>query len=92
MIKKSVFQKINGYNESLVLSEEHDLIKRTRKKGHHCELIKTVTVAASPRRIEKQGITKFLLKYLYFIIYEHIKGPIYNQPPLNYPMGGDHYD
>lgn len=90
-IKTNIFRKVGGFNEKLVLSEEHNLIKEARKFNHQFELIKTTTIYISPRRMEKEGLVKFWLKYLYFIIYEHLNGPIH-KIPLKYPMGGSYYE
>ncbi|HUV47120.1 MAG TPA: glycosyltransferase [Candidatus Bathyarchaeia archaeon] len=90
-ITKTAFWQTKGFNEKIVLSEEHNLIKEVRKLGGRIDFIKSVTIILSPRRFEKEGIIKSLLKYLYFILYEHLKGPLYHSP-LNYEMGGHHYD
>lgn len=90
-MSKPVFDKIKGYNQKLALAEEHDVVKRARKMGFTISYIKSAHAVLSSRRVDKEGLMKFLLKYLYFIIYEHIKGPIY-KAPLHYPMGGEHYD
>jgi len=92
VIEKGLFKQIKGYNDRLALSEEHNLIKKARNYNYHHKFIKNFTVFISPRRIEKEGLIKFLIKYLYFIIHEFIYGPSYYKPPLSYPMGGKHYE
>jgi glycosyltransferase involved in cell wall biosynthesis len=90
-ILKSAFKKVKGYDQKLAIAEEHNLVRKARAKGFSIAFVKNACAIVSSRRVDKEGFFKFLLKYLYFIIYEHIKGPIY-KPPLNYPMGGKHYD
>jgi len=92
VVKKAVFHQVKGYNSQLVLSEEHNLLKKIRRAGKKTAYLRKAIVYTSIRRIKKEGLIKFLLKYLYFIVYEHLKGPIKEKPPLAYPMGGSWYD
>lgn len=90
-IKKNIFNGVKGFDVRLALSEDHQLIKKAKKAGFNLRFLKQVEVTLSPRRLEKEGVLKFLLKYLYFSIYEHMTGPIYHLP-LKYHMGGEYYD
>ncbi len=54
IIRKNVFRKINGYNESLAAGEDFDLFRRIRKLGKIL-FAKNLCVYESPRRFRKLG-------------------------------------
>jgi glycosyltransferase involved in cell wall biosynthesis len=54
IIKKEVFEKINGYNEELAAGEDFDLFRRIRKMGKIL-FAKELSVYESPRRYRKFG-------------------------------------
>ncbi len=54
IIRKEVFEKVNGYNESLAAGEDFDLFRRIRKSGKIL-FAKDFCVYESPRRFRKLG-------------------------------------
>lgn len=90
-IEKNLFKQIKGFDQKLVLAEEHQLIKKARNAGAVIKFFSQIEIILSPRRLEKEGVLKFLLKYFYFCLYEHFVGPL-DHLPLGYQMGGSHYD
>lgn len=54
IIKKSVFESLEGYNEKLAAGEDFDLFKRIRKKGKIL-FAHDICVYESPRRFRKLG-------------------------------------
>jgi rSAM/selenodomain-associated transferase 2 len=64
-VKKSLFEKVGGYNESMDLIEDQDIVKRLKV---HAPLYKVnSTVVVSARKYMKHGV--FKLQFVYFYIY-----------------------
>lgn len=74
-IKKSLFEKLNGFDGSLVLGEEHDLASRAKKAGARCYFSR-LFVFTSPRRIRKEGFIGLTIKSLYSESYRMLIGKI----------------
>ncbi|MCF8267496.1 MAG: glycosyltransferase [Ignavibacteriales bacterium] len=62
IIRKSVFERVRGYNESLPAGEDFDLFKRIRKHGK-IKNLKATMVYEAPRRFRKYGHLKILLTW-----------------------------
>jgi len=80
-IKKELFNKIGGYDITLVLAEEHDLAARAKKKGKF-HFFTNIFVYNNPRRVKKEGCLKLFIKNgaseLYRIFIGKIKKPLFN--------------
>jgi glycosyltransferase involved in cell wall biosynthesis len=74
-MKKELFEKIKGYDESLFLGEEHDLVRRAKKYGKG-KLFMDIFVLNHPRRLEKEGTYRTLLKDFKSIFHRIFKGQI----------------
>ena len=61
-VKKSFFNSVKGYDESLLLGEEHDLVHRIKKVGGKSYFFMDLYVHNSARRVEKEGLIKLLCK------------------------------
>jgi glycosyltransferase involved in cell wall biosynthesis len=57
IVRKSIFEKVHGYNESIPAGEDFDLYRRIRKIGK-IKYLRDVTVYESPRRYRKFGYAK----------------------------------
>lgn len=75
LVRKEIFQKINGFDEEIKIAEDHDFVRRAAKVGRF-GFIETKPVLTSPRRFEKDGRFKTYLKYLLAGIYMLFFGPI----------------
>lgn len=78
--KKKVFKKVHGFDEKLVLAEDHDYGRRTRKFGF---AILPRGIYNSTRRMDKEGRIKFISKMIYGGVYritlnKEIKKPLFN--------------
>ena len=82
-------ESINGFKEGVIIGEDIDYLRRSRKNGAAFHLYYHPYVFASPRRLRKEGRMKLLL--LWGRCYLHIKkhGPIYSEEKFKYPYG--HY-
>ncbi len=74
-IKRDVHRKINGFNESLKLSEDHDYVIRASKVSRFSYLYRP-QLTFSSRRFEKEGRLKLALIYIYAEIYRLFKKEI----------------
>lgn len=62
-VKKAVHEKIGGFDESLILAEDHDYIRRAKKQGKFSYL-KSYKIPISVRRLTEEGRVKVILKYI----------------------------
>jgi len=62
LIKKELFEKLNGFDEGIVLAEDHEFVRRAKKIGKY-GLIKSIKIFVSIRRFRKYGWFKIALKY-----------------------------
>lgn len=62
-VKKELHQKISGFDESIILAEDHDYLRRARKFGKFSYL-KCYKIPISVRRLSKEGRVKIALKYI----------------------------
>ena len=81
MIKKELFNKINGYDESIKLAEDHDLGRRAAKYGKF-GIVKSTEILISTRRFKKDSwiVTgaKFFLCQLHMICIGPVRSNIFN--------------
>jgi predicted glycosyltransferase involved in capsule biosynthesis len=57
IVKKELFEKIKGYNESLAAGEDFDMYRRIKKFGK-IKYLRNLVVYESPRRYRKYGYAK----------------------------------
>ncbi len=87
LIKKSVFVKIGGFDESIVHAEDQNLTYRALKAGYRGKFYFRPSFKLSFRRFEREGRLSVYLKYAYSTFYTLFKGPIRNEL-FEYKMGG----
>lgn len=75
LVKRKVFEKINGFDEEIKIAEDHDFAKRASKISKF-GFIETEPVLTSIRRFEKDGRLKTYLKYILAGIYMFFFGPV----------------
>ena len=68
IIKKEVFQSLNGYNINLAAGEDFDLYKRIRRKGKIL-FDRKIIIYESPRRYRRYGHLKIFFTWLFNSIY-----------------------
>jgi glycosyltransferase involved in cell wall biosynthesis len=89
-IEKELFNKLNGFDVTLKLAEDHDLVQRARKLGVLLKIFKSPVLYVSYRRPEKIGYLNFVTQYVISGLYTLTKGPI-KKELYEYPMGGHVY-
>jgi glycosyltransferase involved in cell wall biosynthesis len=88
LIKKDVFKKLNGYDETVKLAEDHDLAKRA-KKITKFGFLKSTKVFVSDRRFRQNGWSNTIMKYVFCEFYMALVGPV-RSDIFKYEFG--HYD
>lgn len=61
-VKKDIHQMIGGFDESLILAEEHDYVRRTQGIAKFA-FIKSSKIPVSVRRLSEEGRITIALKY-----------------------------
>jgi len=91
IIRKELFKKIKGFDDSIVFGEDFNLIQKAHKLGAKFEVFKTPILYVSTRRFEKEGLLLSLYKSLKAIAHQLFIGPI-RKPIFQYEMGGQYYE
>ena len=75
LARKELFEKLNGFDESIVLAEDHDFARRAKKIGKY-GIIRSTKIFVSIRRFRKEGWLKIALKYFLTELYMIFIGPV----------------
>lgn len=62
-VKKGIHDAIGGFDESLVMGEDHDYVRRARKKGIF-SFLTSYKIPVSERRLVEDGRLVLVLKYI----------------------------
>jgi hypothetical protein len=90
IIKKSLFESVGGFDQTIYFGEDYDLIKRAHKKGGFLKVYRNPLLFVSTRRFEKEGLIVSLYKSVTALLYQFIFGPV-RKPIFKYEMGGQYY-
>ena len=75
LVKKSVFKKLKGFDESIFLAEDHDLARRAVKISKY-GIIKSTKLFTFERRFKKDGWIKTGVRYFLCEAHMVLKGPV----------------
>lgn len=75
LIKKPLFEKLNGYDENIKLAEDHDLGRRAQKEGKF-GILRSAEILVSDRRFKKDGWANVGMKYLLCELHIIFIGPV----------------
>jgi glycosyltransferase involved in cell wall biosynthesis len=89
-ISKGLFFDLNGFNENLYVSEDHDLVQRAKDFGVKAKILKNVKVVFNLRRVKKEGQAVVLYKYFLALVYMLVNEKVTSKTFM-YEMGGDKY-
>lgn len=64
LIRREIHERIGGFDESVVLAEDHEYVQRAAETGKF-RILRCPPMPTSMRRIEKEGIIGLAFKYLY---------------------------
>lgn len=90
IVKKTLFEKVKGFDETIIFGEDFDLIQRLWKIGAKFKVFSQPILYVSTRRFEKEGLLLSLYKSIKAILYQLFFGPI-KKPIFQYQMGGKYY-
>lgn len=88
LVRRHAHQGIKGFDEEIVLAEDHDYVQRAKKEGHKFGLLKSHPISVSVRRLEKDGRMALAIKYLFAELHIITKGQI-KKELFEYEMGGE---
>lgn len=88
LVRRHAHHGISGFDEEVVFAEDHDYVQRAKKKGHRFGVLRSHPIAASVRRLEKDGRLSIALKYVFGELHMLTKGAI-KEMPFEYEMGGE---
>lgn len=91
IIKRSIFEKIGGYDESIFYLEEPYLLQLAGKCGAKIYHSKDIKLYSSTRRMDKIGILKFCYMHMVASFYFVFRGPI-RERIFEYEMGGQEHE
>lgn len=75
IIKKPLFEKLNGYDENIKLAEDHDLGRRAQKEGKF-GILRSAEIVVSDRRFKKDGWANIGMKYFLCELHTIFIGPV----------------
>jgi len=87
MISRRLFRRVGGFDESLKLAEDHDLVKRA-SQFRPLRVLRSTHVTVSVRRLEKEGRVNLVNKYLAVELHRAFFGEVRNEL-VDYEFG--HY-
>jgi glycosyltransferase involved in cell wall biosynthesis len=82
LARRAVHEAIGGFDETVVLAEDHDYVQRAAEQGKF-RILRECSVRTSMRRIEKEGLVRLAFKYLYCELYVVTGRPI-REVPFDY--------
>ncbi len=82
LIRREVHEAIGGFDETVVLAEDHDYVQRAAEQASF-RILHDCMVRTSMRRIEKEGLVRLAFKYLYCELYVVTGRPI-REVPFDY--------
>lgn len=93
IVARSVFEKLNGFNEEILLSEDHDFVRKAYDLGIKAKIPKNLKVTISLRRSNAEGDMSLIFKYiLAFLVYTVSPNErLLKRKMFDYEMGGHHY-
>lgn len=75
--KKTIFEKVGGFDPKIKLAEDHQYAMDAMKIGKY-GMLRTVKLPVSSRRVKKEGPAKFAVKMVGAELHLIFKGPIKN--------------
>jgi glycosyltransferase involved in cell wall biosynthesis len=63
LVRRSVFERIGGFNPNIIIAEEQDLVRRASRFGRYLFLL-DLHVFENPRRLQKWGRARLYIAWL----------------------------
>ncbi|HVM90674.1 MAG TPA: glycosyltransferase [Verrucomicrobiae bacterium] len=87
-VRAEPFRAANGFDEEIVLAEDHDLIQRLHRRGFKYGILDCEPVTTSDRRFQKDGRLNIAVRYAYSE-FQILRGRRLTKIPFSYEMGGE---
>ena len=85
LVRRSLHERIGGFDERAAMAEDHDYVRRARRHGRY-KLLRTVRLPVSVRRIEAEGVLRLAVKYAYCELHVLARRPVHSVP-FTYAFG-----
>jgi glycosyltransferase involved in cell wall biosynthesis len=79
LVRRDVHEEIGGFDETVVLAEDHEYVQRAANVAKF-RVLRNAAMRTSMRRIEKEGLPRLAIKYLYCEMYAVTGRPIHDVP------------
>ncbi|MCS7251668.1 MAG: glycosyltransferase [Thermoflexus sp.] len=79
LVRRDLHEAIGGFDETLLLAEDHDYVQRASCRGRF-GVLTSVRILVSTRRVEEEGPFSLLLKYLWAEAHVWARRPIRSLP------------
>jgi glycosyltransferase involved in cell wall biosynthesis len=86
LVKKGLFEKVGGFDESIEIGEDFDFVKRAAGISP-LRVLKSAHVNVSVRRLDAEGRWRHVGKTIYTTLYRAVKGEI-REDVVKYEFGG----
>lgn len=90
IMNRKLFERVEGFDQSIFFGEDYDIVKRAHKKGGEMRVYRNPLLFVSTRRFEKEGVVVSLYKSITALLYQLVIGPV-RKPIFKYEMGGQYY-
>lgn len=90
VVHHRLFKALKGFNDKLSICEDHDIVRRAKKKNVHIEMFDRNYIRISLRRVESEGVPRVIYKFLLSSFTLLFKSKVYGNV-YHYPMGGHVY-
>ena len=87
-IRRNAHLGIKGFDEDVVMAEDHDYVQRAAEKGYRFGILRSHPIGVSVRRLEKDGRLSIALKYIFVEMRMMTTGSLKGDMPFKYEMGG----
>lgn len=84
-VRREVFNQVKGFDESIAVGEDHELVQRIVRFGGKLIFLKTVKLHTSVRRIEREGRRKYALRMILFGLNIMLRG--HKKSKVEYEFG-----
>jgi len=89
LVKKEIFEKVGGFDKTIIIAEDHYFARQAAKLGHF-GFIKTKPILTSARRLERDGRLKTYIRYLLTALYMVLLRRPLRKRFLKYEFGYNH--
>lgn len=90
IIEKNFYHLVKGFDESLFIAEDHNLLKKINQWGVRAKILRTLKVTFNLRRMRNEGKMKVFYKYALAVSHFFLKGDV-KKNLFDYQMGGHLY-